>query len=143
MGNGVGSVGSPVNQTPNTANSGAGANATARAQFGEALVREQCPPGLHRPSRFEPPCNYLRPPGQEPPKQDKPVGIPRYEGSDVPKGPMTTEKPADDYKKPTPKLEEKGTKLPDGPKHSEGLAKDQGGHLGGWEFKHDWWNGKK
>ena len=137
MGDGVGSVGTPVNQTPNTANSGAGANATAQAQFGEALAREQCPPGLHRPSRFEPPCNYLRPPGQEPPKSDQPAGIPRWQGTDVPRSPISTEKPADDYKQPTPTLEKKDPKLPP-LKHGEGLATDQGGHIISVEKKQDW-----
>ena len=71
------------------------------------------------------------------------MGLPPYTGTDVPRSPISTKPPADDYKQPTPTLEKKESKLPDGPKHSEGLAKDQGGHLGGWEFKHDWWNGKK
>jgi hypothetical protein len=152
MGDGVsGSTNAPVNQTTNIANSGAAsrANANAQAQFGQALEQERatCPPGLGRPthggsfpgsfpSRYEPPCSYLRPPGQEPPKPDKPVGIPRYTGDDVPQSPIKTKPPADDYKQPTPKLEKKDPELPP-LKHGEGLATDQGGHIISVEGKHD------
>jgi hypothetical protein len=148
MGDGVtGSVNAPVNQTPNTANSGAAsrANATAQAQFGQVLAQEQCPPGLGRPphvgsfpSRYDPPCTYLRPPSQEPPKPDKPVGIPPYNGNpDDLKSPIMTRPDGPDRYKPIPPSKEKGPQVPEGPKHSGGLGENDKGHIFSWEFKHN------
>ena len=135
MGNPISGPGNtPVNQTPTNSTSRDEAN--AQAQFGDALAREQCPPGLHRPSRWEPPCNYLRPPGQEPPKPDKPVGLPPYTGSDVPKSPISTKPPADDYK-PIP---EAGKKKEFDPPvyHTTGQGEGDGAHIGGVKTKQDW-----
>jgi hypothetical protein len=149
MGDGVtGSVNAPVNQTPNTANSGAAsrANATAQAQFGQVLAQESlCPSGLGRPphvgsfpSRYDPPCTYLRPPSQEPPKPDKPVGIPPYTGNpDNLRGPPFTRPTGTDYTKPIPPSTSKGPQVPEGPKHSGGLGEGDGGHIFSWEGKHN------
>jgi len=129
MGNAVSGPGNtPVNQSTNTGATSR-ADANAQALFGDALAREQCPPGLHRPSRHDPPCNYLRPPGQEPPKSDKPVGLPPYTGTDVPKSPISTKPPADDYK-PLPEAKKK--KEFDPPVyHTGGLGTLDGAHIGG------------
>jgi hypothetical protein len=133
MGNPVsGPANTPVNQTPT--NTPSRADADAPAKFGDALAKEQSSAGPQKPAQYDSPFIFLRLPSFEPPKQ--PVPIPRYTGTDVPKSPMATEKPADDYKQPTPTLEKKE---PKGPpiKHSEGLGVDQGGHIISVEGKHD------
>src|SRR5687767_7762938 len=89
MGNGVtGSVNAPVNQTTNARNSASPADTAARLQFGKALEQQNiCPEGLGRPSRYDPPCTYLRHPSQ-PPQPSQPVDI-HYKGNpDHLKGPM-------------------------------------------------------
>ena len=145
MGDGVtGSVNAPVNQTPNTGNSGAASHAdtAAKAEFGQALEQERlCPPGLGRPphvgsfpSRYDPPCTYLRPPSQP----DKPVDIRHYNGNpDDLKGPMTTRPTGTDYTKPIPPSTSKGPQVPEGPKHSGGQGEGDGAHIFSWEFKHN------
>lgn len=137
MGDGVtGSVNAPVNQTPNTGNSGATsrADAAAKAEFGQVLAQEQCPPGLGRPphvgsfpSRFDPPCTYLKPPSQEPPK---PVGIPRYEGNgDNSQSPIVTTPTGPDRYKPIPPAKEKEFDPP--VYHTGGMGTLDGAHIGG------------
>ena len=143
MGDGVsGSVSAPVNHTPNTGNSGAAssANATAQAQFGQALEQERlCPPGLGRPphvgsfpSRYDPPCTYLRPPSQESPK---PAGIPQYNGNpDDLKSPIMTRPDGPDRYKPIPPSKEKELEKPP-VYHTGGLGTLDGAHIGGVEGK--------
>ena len=142
MGDGVtGSVNSPVNQTPNTGNSGATSRAdtAAKAEFGQALEQERlCPPGLGRPphvgsfpSRYDPPCTYLRPPSQQP---SKPVDI-HYNGNpDNLKGPMTTRPTGTDYTKPIPPSTSKEIKPPP-VYHTGGMGSGDGAHIVGVEKK--------
>jgi len=146
MGDGVtGSVNAPVNQTPNTGDSGATsrANTAANAAFGQALEQERlCPPGLGRPphvgsfpSRYDPPCTYLRPPSQEPPKPDKPVDIHHYNGNpDDLRGPPFTRPTGTDYTKPIPPSTEKAIKPPP-VYHTGGQGSGDGAHIVGVEGK--------
>jgi hypothetical protein len=128
MGDAVTSAGSapPPNQTTNQ--SGAQSRADAQsALFDEAL--KQCPEGLHLPHRNDEPCTYLRPPSQSSQSVDP------QQVHDRPKSPIIRSNGGDDYQKPTPKLEEKGVKVPDGPKVPTSMSPSPGTHLGGWEWK--------
>jgi hypothetical protein len=139
MADGVTSAGSapPANQTTNASQSQAQSQAKTDAQaalFGEAL--EQCPEGLHRPRPNDAPCTYLRPPSLSSQSQSQSSQSDQVQGNpDRFKSPITRSNGGDDYKKPTPKLEEKGVKVPDGPKVPTSMSPSPGTHLGGWEWK--------
>ena len=125
----------PANQTTNAGNTGAASSADA-AQFSDTLKQESlplCPEGLHRPHKDDPPCTYLRNPSEPPP----PVDPHQVQGDDPDrfKSPITRSNGGDDYKKPTPKLEEKGVKVPDGPKFPSSMVPGDKSHLGGWGWK--------
>jgi hypothetical protein len=134
MGNPVTSAGNapPPNQTTND-----GQKSQTDAQsalFGEAL--KQCPEGLHRPHPNDEPCTYLRPPSLSSQSQSQSSQSDQVQGNpDRFKSPITRSNGGDDYKKPTPKLEEKGVKVPDGPKVPTSMSPSPGTHLGGWEWK--------
>lgn len=136
MGDTVTSAGNtPANQTTNADNSGA-ASPADDALFGDVLKHESsmplCPEGLHRPHKDDAPCTYLRNPSQ--PSQS--VDPHQVQGNpDRFKSPMTRSNGGDDYKKPTPKLEEKGVKVPDGPKAPSSMVPGDKAHLGGWGWK--------
>ena len=118
----------PTNPTTNATQSQPQAD-TQAALFGDVL--KQCPEGLHRPKPNDEPCTYLRPPSLSQSSQsDQVQGNP-----DRFKSPITRSNGGDDYKKPTPKLEEKGVKVPDGPKVPASMSPSPGTHLGGWEWK--------
>jgi hypothetical protein len=123
----------PPNQTTNAGQSGAQSQADAQsALFGEAL--KQCPEGLHRPHPNDEPCTYLRPPSLS--SQSQSSQSDQVQGNpDRFKSPITRSNGGDDYKNPTPKLEEKGVKVPDGPKVPTSMSPSPGTHLGGWEWK--------
>jgi hypothetical protein len=136
MGDAVNSAGSapPANQATNAGNSGAAS--PDAALFGDVLKQESsmplCPEGLHRPHKDDAPCTYLRNPSQ-PPQPSQSVDPHQVQGNpDRFKSPMTRSNGGDDYKKPTPKLEEKGVKVPDGPKAPSSMVPGDKAHLGGW-----------
>ena len=134
MGNTVTSAGSgpPANQTTNASQSGAASPADPK--FDEALKQESlCPEGLSR--RPQDGCTYLRNPSQ-PPQPSQSVDPHQVQGDpDRFKSPITRSNGGDDYKKPTPKLEEKGVKLPDGPKAPSSMVPGDKSHLGGWGWQ--------
>jgi len=138
MGDGVTSAGNaPANQTTNASNSGAASPADA-AQFGEALKQESlslCPEGLRRPHKDDAPCTFLRNPSQPPQPSQPSQSVDPHQVQGDPdrfKSPITRSNGGDDYKKPTPKLEEKGVKVPDGPKVPSSMVPGDKSHLGGW-----------
>jgi len=132
MGNGVtGPTTTPAQTTNTSSGATSRADAAAQAEFNKALAQEQCPAGLHRPSRHDPPCNYLRPPTQ-PPLPSKPVNINIQGDPDRFKSPMSTKRP--DLSRP-PTLPSNDIKPPEGPGHNTGLGDD--GHIGTWEWKTD------
>ena len=130
---GAGSINAPANQPPNS-NSGAAspADTVATAEFGQVLEQERlCPEGLHRPSRHDAPCTYLRPPSI-PTQPDKPVNT-HYEGNpDDLKGPMTNRQTGPDYWKPIPPSHEKEIKPPP-VYHTGGMGSLDGAHIVGVE----------
>jgi hypothetical protein len=133
MGDGVTGAGNapPTHQTTNQSEAKSQAQA---ALFDEAL--KQCPEGLHRPHPNDEPCTYLRPPSLSSQSQSQSSQSDQVQGNpDRFKSPITRSNGGDDYKKPTPKLEEKGVKVPDGPKVPTSMSPSPGTHLGGWEWK--------
>jgi hypothetical protein len=132
MGGVTGSVNAPVTQT--TRNSASPADPAAQAEFGKTLEQEGlCRPGLHRPSRHDPPCTYLRPPSHPSQPSPPPADI-RYKGDgEHLKGPMSGPK-GSDYSKP-PQLPSNDIKPPEGPGHNTGLGSGDGAHIGTWEWK--------
>lgn len=136
MGDGVtGAVNAPANQTTNARHGATLTDTAARLEFGNALKHENlCPEGLGRPSRFDPPCTYLRPPSQ-PPQPYKPVDIKVQGDPDRFKGPMNGGSNGIDYSKPTPQLPSNSPKVPEGPYHTGGLGTGDGAHIVGWEQK--------
>jgi|SRR5829696_2436560 hypothetical protein len=130
MGEVTGSVNAPVNQT--TGHSASPADPAAQAEFGKVLKEEGlCPEGLHRPSRYDPPCTYLRDPSQ--PSQP-PVDI-HYKGDNEHlKGPTNGPK-GTDYTKPIPQAPSNSPKVPEGPVHTGGQGTGDGAHIFGWKFK--------
>jgi hypothetical protein len=136
MGDGVTGAGNttPTNQTTNASQSDQAKTDAQAALFGEAL--KQCPEGLHRPRPNDEPCTYLRPPSLSSQSQSQSSQSDQVQGNpDRFKSPITRSNGGDDYKKPTPKLEEKGVKVPDGPKVPTSMSPSPGTHLGGWEWK--------
>jgi hypothetical protein len=138
MADGVTSAGSsppPANQTTNADQSQAQSQAKTDAQaalFGEAL--EQCPEGLHRPHRNDPPCTYLRPPSLSGSSGSSQSSKPDLKLHGDVHNPMRG--PTDDlnidYKKKMPHERDQnplaGAKAPDGsPSHDSGLSGD--GHI--------------
>jgi len=142
MGDPVTSAGSgpPANQTTNAGQSGtqSAADDAAKSKFGDTLKQESlplCPEGLRRPHKDDAPCTYLRNPSQ-PPQPSQSVDPHQVQGDpDRFKSPITRSNGGDDYKKPTPKLEEKGVKLPDGPKAPSSMVPGDKSHLGGWGWQ--------
>jgi hypothetical protein len=106
----------PTNQTTNASQSEAQSQAKAQSLF-DGVLKSLCPP-----------CTYLRPQPQPDLQlhKDVPPNLIRGPTND-PNGPG-----GDDYKKPTPKLEEKGVKVPDGPKVPSSMVPGDKSHLGGW-----------
>ena len=138
MGDPVTSAGNapPLIRRPMRAKAKPSLRRTPNALFGEVLKQESsmplCPEGLHRPHKDDAPCTYLRPPSQ-PPQPSQSVDPHQVQGNpDRFKSPMTRSNGGDDYKKPTPKLEEKGVKVPDGPKAPSSMVPGDKAHLGGW-----------
>src|SRR6185369_15720063 len=105
----------------------------ARLEFGNALEQQNiCPEGLGRPSRYDPPCTYLRNPSQ-PPQPSKPVDLQPHGDPDRSKGPPNGPKGLDT--KPIPQQPSNSPKVPEGPTHSGGQGEGDKAHIFGWKWK--------